>query len=246
MTDEQSLREVEEAVGHKFADRDLLREALTHASGAASREVSNERLEFLGDAVLGMVVCDHLFREHPTALEGELTKIKSDVVSRRTCTEVAEALGVTPHLNMGKGMEGVGVTPASLSSALVEALIGAVYIDAGFERARDFVLSCFRPFAERAARSGHQSNFKSVLQHHVQEAQQATPTYILLDEQGPDHAKCFEVCVQIGARRYESAWGASKKQAEQEAALHALRALGLIENGPDGEATLVTREREEA
>jgi len=246
MVDEQSMRAVEAALGYTFTDRELLRESLTHASGAPTREESNERLEFLGDAVLGMVVCDHLFREHPGALEGELTKIKSAVVSRRVCTKVAHELGITPYLDLGKGMQTGAEVPASLSAALIEALIGAVYLDAGFERARDFVLEHFAPYADRAARSGHQSNFKSVLQHHVQDTFQTTPAYVLLDEKGPDHAKCFEVCVQIGAERYASAWGASKKQAEQQAALNALHGLGLIETGEDGELLLVVGDAEPA
>jgi ribonuclease-3 len=242
MVDDHSMRSVEEALGYTFTDRDLLRESLTHASGAPTREESNERLEFLGDAVLGMVICEHLFRTHPMALEGELTKIKSAVVSRRVCTKVARDLGVTPFLDLGKGMQNGAEIPASLSAALIESLIGAVYMDAGYDRARDFVLEHFAPYAERAARSGHQSNFKSVLQHYVQDTFQATPAYVLLDEKGPDHAKCFEVCVQIGADRYESSWGASKKQAEQQAALNALHGLGLIETADDGEIRLVLRD----
>ena len=245
MSEQDTTRRVEERLGYTFKDPGLLREALTHASTASARERSNERLEFLGDAVLGMVICDHLFREHPSALEGELTKIKSAVVSRQTCAVIADELEIIGFLDLGKGMQTHAELPASLSAALLEAIIGAVYLDAGFEAARDFVLAHFSDAAERAARSGHQQNFKSVLQHHVQDAMQSIPVYVLLDEKGPDHAKCFEVCVQIGAERYESSWGASKKQAEQQAALNTLRALGLVEQGADGEVIVVQGAAEE-
>jgi len=234
-------QEVEKRIGYTFRDEDLLERALRHASNAPTRQESNERLEFLGDAVLGMIVCDHLFREHPEALEGELTKIKSAVVSRRTCARLADRLHLVEFLDIGKGMQTHASVPASLSAAVMESLIGAIYVDGGLDAARDFILPLFAPVAESAARSGHQQNFKSVLQHVVQDSGEGSPTYVLLDEQGPDHAKCFEVCVQIGATRYKSAWGASKKQAEQQAALHALQALGLVEEC-DGEVRMIAQD----
>jgi ribonuclease III len=232
---DQILQEIQERIGYEFRDLDVLRISLQHASGASSRIESNERLEFLGDAILGMVVCEYLYTSFPEALEGQLTKIKSAVVSRQTCAEIAEELELGPFLEIGKGMQTHSELPSSLLAALVEALIGAIYVDTGLTGASGFILRFFGPHADRAARSGHHENFKSVLQQYVQENYQDTPTYILLDEQGPDHAKCFEVCVQIGATRYSSSWGASKKQAEQQAALLALRELGLAIEGEDGE-----------
>lgn len=234
-------KEVEKRLGYTFRNEELLEQALRHASNAPTRQESNERLEFLGDAVLGMLVCDHLFQEHPEALEGELTKIKSAVVSRRTCARLADRLHLVEFLDIGKGMQTHASVPASLSAAVMESLIGAIYVDGGLDAAKGFILPLFAPVAESAARSGHQQNFKSVLQHVVQDSGEGSPTYVLLDEQGPDHAKCFEVCVQIGANRFKSAWGASKKQAEQQAALHALQTLGLVEER-DGEVRMIAQD----
>lgn len=248
MTDE-TIEAAERAIGHTFADKALLKRALTHASVAEQRAESNERLEFLGDAVLGMVACDVLFRNYPDLLEGELTKIKSAVVSRRTCAEIADAIGLTELLSLGKGMQTHATLPASISAAVLEAVIGAIYLDegesgAGLARVREFLDPHLIPEIERTAESGHQRNFKSVLQQHSQDHFGVTPDYVLLDEKGPDHAKCFEVCVQIGAERYESSWGQSKKQAEQQAALIALRALGLVSDDGEGGVAIVEAELE--
>jgi ribonuclease-3 len=229
------LREIQKRIGYTFRDIDVLRISLQHASGATSRIHSNERLEFLGDAILGMVVCEYLYDNFPSALEGQLTKIKSAVVSRQTCADIADDLDIGGFLEIGKGMQTHSELPLSLLAALVEAIIGAIFVDSGLEGAREFILRYFGPIADRAARSGHHENFKSVLQQYVQELHQDTPSYVLLDEQGPDHAKCFEVCVQIGSARHASSWGASKKQAEQQAALNALRELGLAIEDESGE-----------
>lgn len=241
---ERSLEAVQEAVGRRFRDGLILREALTHASSADSRALSNERLEFLGDAVLGLVVCEELHRRFPDALEGELTKIKSSVVSRKTCAEIIAAMGLDEHLLLGKGMLHHATLPSSVSAAMLEALVGAIYLDAGAHdggliAVRDFLMPLIEPLIRDAAECGHQQNFKSVLQQHAQDRLGVVPAYVLLDEQGPDHAKCFEVCVQLGVDRYESAWGQSKKDAEQRAALHALTALGVVERDDAGTLRLV-------
>ena len=158
--DQDVVARAEQILGHRFADRSLIEQAMLHASEAESRLASNELLEFLGDAVLAMVVCDHLFRLYPELLEGELTKIKSNVVSRRLCAEIANHLGLTGLLRLGKGMAGQDSLPSSLAAAAFEAAIGAIYLDAGMERARDFVLGQIGPHIDRAARLGHQRNFK--------------------------------------------------------------------------------------
>ena len=227
--DPNEIRAAEQLLGHTFSDQILLVKALTHASLADSRLQSNERLEFLGDAVLGMVVCHWLFDQYEDRLEGELTKIKSSVVSRRTCAEVAEELGLDDLLRLGKGMSTRAHLPGSV-----------LHIDGGLEVASRFIISGLRTRIERAARSGHQYNFKSVLQQTAQQFLGQTPQYVVLDEQGPDHAKCFELCVEIGARRFESCWGPSKKQAEQQAALAALVALGYAELRENGEVRIPT------
>ncbi len=236
---EDVIAAVQEALGYQFANRALLEEALTHASFADARTESNERLEFLGDTVLGLVVCEELFHRFPHLLEGDLTKIKSTVVSRKTCAKIVQSLEIESYLVLGKGMQNHDKLPGSVAAAMLEAIVGAIYLDAGADdngmaASRDFLLPLVNPMIERAAESGHHQNFKSVLQQYAQDRLETTPLYVLLDEQGPDHAKCFEVCVQLGAERYESCWGQSKKDAEQKAALNALTALGMVEEDDQG------------
>ena len=241
---ENALAAAQDATGYSFHNPDLLREALTHASIADTRTSSNERLEFLGDAVLGLVVCDELHHRFPDLLEGDLTKIKSTVVSRKTCARVIQELGVEQCLQLGKGMLNHDVLPGSVAAALLESLIGAIYLDAGrheggLPAVRAFVMPLLEPIIRHAAESGHQQNFKSALQQHAQDLLGVTPIYLLLDEQGPDHAKCFEICVQVGAERFRSAWGQSKKDAEQQAALNALKKLSLVEDDGAGGLRMV-------
>ena len=231
-----SLRACQERIGYDFNDPDLLRAALTHASFANVRLESNERLEFLGDAVLGLVVCQHLFEENPTAQEGELTKIKSAVVSRKTCAAVADNLRLTDAMILGQGMEPGELLPKSLAAGVLESVIAAIYLDGGLEAGRAFILAHMGDEIAAATRSEHQSNFKSQLQQHAQRRMNAAPTYELLDEKGPDHSKCFEIAVSIGARQFSSAWGPSKKEAEQKAARIALEELGVLD--PDSDENL--------
>jgi ribonuclease-3 len=225
---------ISDILGHTFQDEGFLAEALTHASSADDRLQSNERMEFLGDAVLGYVVCSYLYRNFPELMEGELTKIKSAVVSRKTCATISQQLGLGDMLNLGKGMSGRPVLPDSVWAAVFESVIAAIYLDGGIEAAQRFILKQVRPFIDGMAECSHQDNFKSVLQHYAQKHLPCNPTYVLLDEKGPDHAKAFEVCVEINSRRFSSAWAMNKKQAEQDAALLALRELGLIDVDDDG------------
>lgn len=233
------IRSAAEAVlGHTFKDVSLLKRALTHASVADRRVESNERLEFLGDAILGMIVCEHLYQIYPDFLEGELTKIKSHVVSRRACAEVAVELGLDRLLLLGKGMSVRHGLPASVAAGVFESVVAALCIDAGWEAARVFVLRHMVPRVMQASRLGHQYNFKSVLQQALLQNGHAAAMYTVLDEKGPDHAKCFEVCVQSGDRRFPGRWGSSKKEAEQLAALEALCELGLVVVEDGGEPML--------
>ncbi len=229
------MERAEAAIGYRFRNPDLLRTALTHASIADHRVASNERLEFLGDSVLGMVVCNYLFERFPQYLEGDLTKIKSAVVSRRTCATIAMQLGLDELIALGKGMKTRTALPSSLSAAVIEAVVGAIFLDAGMDAARDFLIPHLVPVIDRAARSGHQQNFKSVLQQHAQREIMAQPMYVMLDDKGPDHAKAFHICVDIGGRRFPGCWATSKKQAEQSAALAALTELGLMTKLEDGQ-----------
>jgi len=236
---DQDIRaEAEEAIGYRFRNPSLLEMALKHASIADTRVQSNERLEFLGDAVLGMVVCDALYRRFEDLLEGDLTKIKSSVVSRRTCAEIAIEMNLPELLHLGKGMCGRWDLPQSVAAAVYESLIGAIYVDGGIEPAREFIMRRMAARIEQAVRLGHQYNFKSVLQQTAQRNGQHPPLYVVLDEKGPDHAKCFEICVDIGARRFEPCWGPSKKEAEQQAALAALLELGVAAMDENGDVRL--------
>ena len=226
--DGQNLTHAQSVIGHSFRDPGLLALALTHASTSENGLASNERLEFLGDAVLGLLVCAEIYTRFPRLREGEMTKIKSVVVSRETCAAIARRLGLEPLLILGKGMQGSTPLPSSLAACALESIIAAIYLDAGLEAVAAFVVPLVGPLIERAAASGHQQNFKSVLQQYAQQHLDGVPAYRVLDEQGPDHSKCFKVCVEIGARRFEPCWGATKKKAEQEAALQALRELGCV------------------
>jgi ribonuclease-3 len=225
---------ISDIIGYEFQDQTLIDEALTHASSADDRLRSNERMEFLGDAVLGYVVCSYIYRNFSDLMEGELTKIKSAVVSRKTCAIISQQLGLGDLLNLGKGMSGRPALPDSVWAAVFESVIGAIYLDGGIEPAERFILKNVLPFIDGMAECSHQDNFKSVLQHYAQKQLPSNPAYILLDEKGPDHAKAFEVCVEIDTRRFPSAWAMSKKQAEQDAALLALRELGVIDVDDDG------------
>jgi ribonuclease-3 len=220
-----ALAYAQDTVGHRFQDLELLYTALTHSSVADTRLDSNERLEFLGDAVLGMVVCDELYRRYANWLEGDLTKVKSAVVARRTCAKIADEAGLTSLLMLGNGIDGQGSLPTSVRAAVLEAVIGALFLDGGFETAKAFILRNVSHHIERCAASEDQENYKSALQQYAQRWLSATPHYEALDEQGPDHSKCFEICVVIAGHRYPSAWGPSKKEAEQEAARRALAIL---------------------
>jgi ribonuclease-3 len=225
---QETLQQCQEIIGYRFSDPALLSQALTHSSVAPSRQESNERLEFLGDAVLAIVVCHELYDHVDDLTEGEMTKIKSAVVSRQTCAEVANEAGVCEQLFLGKGVSQRGGLPVSVAGAVFEAIIGAVYLDGGLTPARDFILCHLRPHIAKALANEHQDNYKSMLQQYVQRQWAATPQYHVLDEKGPEHSKCFEVAVSIGGEHFPSAWGMTKKQAEQEAACRALTELGQV------------------
>jgi len=214
-----------EVVGYQFQDPALVITSLTHASIADSRVDSNERLEFLGDAVLGMVVCEELYRRYSDWLEGDMTKVKSIVVSRRICAKIADQIGLTNLLILGNGIDSQNNLPESLRAAVYETVIGAIYLDGGLEPARVFILNTISEHIDHNSSTDKHNNHKSSLQQYAQRYLSTTPHYETLDEQGPDHSKCFEVCVMIGNNRFPSAWGPSKKQAEQEAAKKALEQL---------------------
>ncbi len=215
----------ERRIGYTFGDKALLLEALTHASGADHRLASNERLEFLGDAILGAVVCELLFAQYPEYQEGGLTKIKSAVVSRQTCAKISEALGLQEFLIVGKGMASGQSIPPSLLADVFESLVAAIYLDGGNDASSRFIQEYIGPEIELAAAGELGGNYKSLLQQFAQREFANTPTYQLLDEKGPDHRKCFKIAALVGSTQYQAAWGRNKKEAEQRAACNALAEL---------------------
>ena len=219
------LAACEERIGYSFQDPMLLLAALTHASSADHRLASNERLEFLGDAILGAIVCEYLFHRFPRHLEGDLTKIKSVVVSRQSCAHVSRELGLQEFLIVGKGMSQSQQVPPSLLSDVFESLVAAVHLDGGPDASRAFVERYVQPVIEDAVRRGTEANHKSQLQQLAQRTHGSPPHYLVVEEVGPDHSKSFKIAAQLGGRQFAPACGRSKKEAEQRAAGNALAEL---------------------
>ncbi len=226
--DKDILAQIEQILAHQFTDENLAAKAFTHSSAVDNRLDSNERLEFLGDAILSLVICQTLFEKFVEYPEGELTKMKSMLVSRGTCARVARQLGLPKFLKVGKGMVSHKAFPISLAAGLLEAVIAAIYLDGTFEAARDFLLRNFATLIEEVDEEEARGNYKSLLQQYAQDQFNVAPAYVLLDEKGPDHNKCFESEVVIDQRHFPSAWGANKKEAEQKAAYNALVELGVV------------------
>ncbi len=233
---DQTRKQAQDILGHQFQDIDLLDLAFRHASISESRLDSNERLEFLGDAILGMVACERIFQKYPDYLEGEMTKIKSLTVSRKICAQIAIETGLDQLILVGKGMLTQAELPSSLAAAVLESVVAALYLDGGMEAVRGFLEPLIDPMLDEAVESGHQHNFKSMLQQHAQKSFGVSPNYRVIEEEGPDHAKNFHIVVELNGDRYESCQGQSKKAAEQGAAKIALTKLGLLDETIDEDA----------
>ncbi len=223
----EQLDQCQEILGHRFKDTSILVQALTHASSNSNGHLDNERLEFLGDAIVGMVVCEHLYRNYPQYAEGRLTRMKSAVVSRSALGRVARSLGMTKFIIVGPGMAKRRHLPNSLYGNVFEALVAAVYLDAGVEEARRVTLHLLYGELAAAEADKRYKNYKSILQHYAQRKFQVTPTYRVVREEGPDHLKFFEVVAVIDDIEYASGWGRNKKEAEQRAAEETLRSLSV-------------------
>ena len=219
------------AAGYRFRDRGLLEHAMTHTSraneDASGGVMDNESLEFLGDAVLGFVVADLLFREFPEYDEGEKSKMKAILVSTATLARVAERLRLGDHLLLGRGEEKTGGRrKQALLADGCEALIAALYLDGGIEQARAFVVRELGSFVEQLRRDGVSAqDYKSALQELVQGRNRPLPEYRVVGAIGPDHQKLFDVEVLVAGEPLARATGPSKKEAEQEAARLALGRL---------------------
>ncbi len=215
-------------VGYTFADRELLRHALTHRSWVAENtgRTSNERLEFLGDAVLGAVVAETIFGTYSDLPEGELAKIRAEVVSGASLGEIATEVGLGDGLYLGKGerLTGGAEKPSILADAL-EALIGAVFVEAGWDRARELILGLVGSKISNAAVAPGLEDHKTTLQELLTRRVGMPPTYEVTEE-GPDHAKRFIAVVSSDGSIIGTGDGTSKKEAEQQAAKQALGRLG--------------------
>jgi ribonuclease III len=219
---------LQRAIDYRFRDRGLLEHAMTHTS-RANEDVSggvtdNESLEFLGDAVLGFIVADLLFREFPSSDEGQKSKIKASLVSTATLARQAERLALGDHLLLGRGEEKTGGRfKQALLADTYEALIAAIYLDGGIEHARAFIAREFAPMVADARAGGLVGlDYKSALQEYLQSHDQPLPEYRLAGTIGPDHRKLFQVEVVVRGEALAQGSGASKKEAEQEAARLAL------------------------
>jgi ribonuclease III len=224
---------LQQAIGYRFRDRGLLEHAMTHTS-RANEDVSggvhdNESMEFLGDAVLGFVVADALFRDFPDFDEGQKSKTKASLVSTATLALQAERLDLGAHMLLGRGEEKTGGRrKQALLADSYEALIAAVYLDGGVESARAFILRQFGPLLAEVKRTGvSDRDFKSALQEFLQSHELPLPDYRVVGAAGPDHRKLFQVEVFVNDDRIGEATGASKKEAEQEAARTALEKLRI-------------------
>ncbi len=218
-------------IKYEFKNKVLLRKALTHSSYANEQRArhlqNNERLEFLGDSVLGFVTADYLYNQFPELPEGELTKLRAAIVCEQALYEVAKELGIDGAICLGHGEESSGgrQRPSILADA-VEALLGAIYLDGGIEPAREFVLSFIPKSAERARQGRMFKDYKTTLQEIVQKNRQETLEYRLAGTSGPDHDKTFDMELLLNSNVFASGQGRSKKEAEQMAAKQALALMG--------------------
>lgn len=227
MTD---LTKLEEILGYKFTNENLLLQAVTHSSyanevlGDAAKD--NERLEFLGDAVLDMVVSNVLFKIERDKAEGELTKLRASVVCEKSLAKISKALGFNNYILLGKGEEqNGGRSRDSIVADCVEAIIGAIYVDSGFSAASKVVLSLFEDAIKDAEAGKLPRDSKTVLQEKLQSFGQCKIEYVLLSEQGPDHDKSFKFAVSVDGKQLGEGIGKSKKEAQANAAEAALKGL---------------------
>ena len=229
------METLQDAIGYHFRDTELLRTALSHSSYANERRTgrrnahlaSNERMEFLGDAILNTVTADYIYRTFPEMPEGDLTRLRASVVCEEALHREAVKLGLAQHLLLGRGedLSGGRERPSILADA-VEAVIGAIYLDGGWEPARRFILSFIREDTAQAAGHGQVHDYKTQLQEIVQKNREETLSYRLAATEGPDHEKRFTVELLLNSNVFATGSGHSKKAAEQEAAREALRMMG--------------------
>jgi len=240
----QALKELEANIGYRFADLGLLDNALTHRSFVNENSTSpckdNERLEFLGDAVLELTVSDMLMKKFSDLAEGELSKLRASLVNELPLAKLALSFRIGELLLLGKGEEATGgrTKPSLLANAL-ESVIAAMYLDGGFDRTAAFVGRLFNPLIETGAAAAVYRDYKTTAQEICQNLFKELPHYTVISETGPDHEKRFETSLVVGERILATGTGRSKKEAEQQAAKKALEILRSHEDIPTGAAQKV-------
>ncbi|MCF0123940.1 MAG: ribonuclease III [Ruminiclostridium sp.] len=222
------MKTLEEKIGYTFRDRTLLENALTHSSYANEHRAkgmpSNERLEFLGDSILGLVVADHLYRNRPDLPEGDLTRIRAALVCESSLVEVAQSLDLGSYLKLGRGEDsGGGRRRPSIQADAVEAMLAAVYLDGGIGQARKLIHRLI--LDQEGERIANGRDYKTALQELVQRESGQVLSYRLVGESGPDHAKTFSMEVRLNGQTVGTGEGRSKKEAEQAAARAAVGKL---------------------
>ncbi|KAF0133191.1 MAG: ribonuclease III [Candidatus Saganbacteria bacterium] len=230
----KELEELEKRLKMSFFNKSLLNQSLTHSSFAHEAGVpDNERLEFLGDAILKLAISEYIYNLFPTKPEGDLTKYRATIISDDTLAKISESinLGEALLLSENERMSGGAKRKSNLANVF-EALLGAIYLDAGIGKARDFILEHLRGEVERVSKEGYISDFKSTLQEFVQKKKWDLPHYKVVMESGPRHNRIFEIDVKIKGRALGKGRGANKKEAEQKAAQQALKRLKLEEKKP--------------
>ncbi len=223
-----SLSDLEHRVSHQFKDQELLERALTHKSFANENRVPahNERLEFLGDAVLGLVISEYLMKNCPDSNEGDLSRLRAAVVSEPALAVIAREIGLGSYLRLGKGEEQTGGRDKdSLLANCLEALIASIYLDAGNAAVKAFVIRFFEEMIQKTCTSRGTLDYKTDIQELCQERLKQLPEYRIVSETGPDHQKLFSVELSVRGDVYGRGVGRSKKEAEQRAAKEALKKL---------------------
>lgn len=227
------VKEIEDRIKYKFKDKSLLIRALTHSSYSneqkSAKIKNNERIEFLGDSVLGLIVSDYIFKKYTNHPEGDLTRFRAIVVCENTLSSAARNIRLGEYLFLGRGEEGTGGRKRnSILADAFEAIIGAIYLDGGFDASRNFVLYNLSPFIEQAAEGRLFLDYKTQLQEIIQQESHSNIVYRVVKEEGPDHNKIFFVEVNNNEHILGAGKGKSKKEAEQNAAKAALIGLGDV------------------
>jgi len=222
------LKKFQKIIGYNFHNPSLLIAALTHTSKEAVKTTGSsfERMEFLGDSILGLIVSEELFLEYPEYTEGELSKLKSKIVSRKMLALISSKLKLKNHIIFNVESAGKGGLNSVLSNTM-ESLICAIYLDGNLEKARKFIIQFVMKDYSKHLKKGHLADYKSTLQEYTQAEFHATPDYHILKSEGPEHEKIFTIQVSIEEEIYGLGKGSSKKDAQQDAAKHACKKLGL-------------------